>query len=73
MEEDLFDKSMKSIEEASLEHGPEKPVLLGRHLLGIVKEGPEMGEILAKAYEIQIEEDIKDAEELKKRVLNGSD
>ncbi|MFH1644418.1 MAG: HD domain-containing protein [bacterium] len=60
---------LQRAKEAQVEHEAEKPVLLGRHLLGIVKPGPEMGKFLKKAYEIQIEENIKDVEELKKRAL----
>jgi tRNA nucleotidyltransferase (CCA-adding enzyme) len=47
----------------------EAPLLLGRDLLNEVESGPQMGKLLKQAYEIQIEEDIKDKEELKRRVL----
>ncbi len=47
----------------------EKPILLGRDLLDVVQAGPQMGELLKKAYQIQIEEGIKDKQELKRRVL----
>ena len=47
----------------------EEPVLLGRDLMGDVKPGPEMGRLLKMAYEIQIDEGIRDKDELKKRVL----
>ena len=48
---------------------PEKPVLLGRDLLKYVQPGPELGKILARAYEIQLDEGIRDKKILKKRVL----
>ena len=64
-----FEQFMKQAEKASVAHGPEQPVLLGRHLFGLVSPGPRMGELLKKAYLIQIEEGIKDVEELKKRIL----
>jgi len=48
----------------------EKPVLQGRDLMGEVEPGPEMGRLVKKAYEIQIEEGIKNKRELKKRVLS---
>jgi len=70
--EDEFKEFMNNVKEALLEKGPEKPVLLGRHLFGIVPPGPEMGKLLKKAYEIQLEEGIKDVEELKNRVLRNS-
>ena len=48
---------------------PEKPALMGRHLLGVIPPGPEMGRLLKRAYEIQLAEGIQDVEELKTRVL----
>ena len=47
----------------------EKPLLQGRDLLDVVEPGSYMGELLKKAYQIQIEEGIRDKEELKRRVL----
>lgn len=48
---------------------PEAPVLTGADLLDVVEPGVRMGELLQKAYEIQIEEGIVKKEELKKRIL----
>ncbi len=47
----------------------EEPILHGRDVMDIVPPGPKMGELLKQAYEIQIEQGIKDKEELKQRVL----
>jgi tRNA nucleotidyltransferase (CCA-adding enzyme) len=63
---------LEKIDQLEVRHKPEAPVLLGRHLLDTIKPGPEMGKILNQAYEIQLEEGIKDVEELKKRALNIS-
>lgn len=49
--------------------GPEKPVLLGRDLIDLVKPGRQLGVLLERAYEIQINEGICDIEILKSRVL----
>lgn len=49
--------------------GPEAPILLGRHIIDDVASGKEIGKILERAYEIQIEENITDVDVLKKRVL----
>ena len=65
----VFEAFTQKMREANIEHGPEKPVLLGRHLLDVVEPGPKLGKLLDKAYDIQIEEGITDPEELKKRVL----
>lgn len=60
---------LKMAKQAKIDKGPEKPVLLGRHILDVIEPGPKVGIILKKAYKIQTEENIKDIEELKKRVL----
>jgi hypothetical protein len=44
--------------------------LQGRDLLDGIKPGPEMGALVKKAYEIQVQEGIRDKATLKKRVLN---
>lgn len=49
----------------------EEPVLQGRDLLDVIKPGPQLGKLVARAYEIQIEDGIKDKQELKKRVLQN--
>ncbi len=51
-----------------LEH-KEKQLLLGRDIADIVSPGPQMGELLKRAYEIQLDEGITDKEVLKKRLL----
>lgn len=69
--EEILKVFMQRVENAKVEHGPEQPVLQGRDLLGIVEPGPEMGRLLKKAYDIQIDEGVTDKEELKKRILNS--
>lgn len=62
---------LQKMNEACVSDKPEEPVLRGRDLLDVVSEGPELGELIKMAYEIQIEEGIGDKEELKKRVLES--
>ena len=64
-----FDDFLKMAKQAKIDKGPEKPVLLGKHILDVVDPGPQMGKFLKKAYEIQIEEGVQDVEELKRRVF----
>jgi tRNA nucleotidyltransferase (CCA-adding enzyme) len=64
---DIF---LQNAEQAQVLHETEKPILSGRDLLDVVKPGPNMGKLLKKAYELQIEEGIKDKQELKRRVLS---
>ncbi len=47
----------------------EEPVVQGRDLMAFVEPGPQMGELVKRAYEIQLEEGIKDKHALIKRVL----
>jgi tRNA nucleotidyltransferase (CCA-adding enzyme) len=56
-------------DQAKVHYKPEEPALKGRDLLDEIKPGKEMGRLLDRAYEIQIEEGITDKDELKKRVL----
>lgn len=48
----------------------EKPVITGSDLLDVIPPGPALGEAVKKAYEIQINKNITDKAELKKRVLS---
>jgi len=50
---------------------PELPLLMGRHLIDCIEPGPEMGNLLKQAYEIQLSEGIKAIDILKKRVLDN--
>lgn len=60
---------LEQAEALKVQREPERPVLMGRHLLEVMKPGPEMGKLLHRAYEIQLAEDILEVEELKRRVL----
>lgn len=66
-----FLEFIKKAEQAKVVTQPEAPVLLGRHLIDVVKPGPEIGKLLKKAYRIQIEHGITDPAELKKRVVKS--
>ena len=50
-------------------HRPEEAVLQGRDILHLNLSGPEMGRLLKKAYELQIEEGIVDKDELIRRIV----
>ena len=69
----VIEKFLEHAQKAKVQHEPEPHVLQGRDLLGIVEPGPQMGELLKKAYELQIQEGIVDKEELKRRVLEDAD
>jgi len=68
-----IDKFLSNARAAKVEKVPESPVLLGRDLMDMVEPGPKMGELLKRAYEIQIEQGIKDKEKLKEIVLQGGE
>ena len=56
-------------QKAGVLHGPEDAAVLGRDLLNYVQPGPEMGRLIGAAYEIQLEEGIRDKEALLQRIL----
>ncbi len=66
---DLFAAFIQRTEQTAVTNGPEAPVLLGRHLLDIVPAGPQLGKLLAKAYEIQLDTGIKDVATLRELLL----
>lgn len=48
---------------------PEPPLLTGRDFLDVCAPGPQLGTLVKHAYELQINENIADKDELKQRVL----
>ena len=68
--EDEFKNFLETSKSAHVLHAPEPAVLQGKDLIHLIEPGPHMGALLKKAYEIQIEENIHDIEELKKRILS---
>ncbi len=54
---------------AQVIHAPEEPILKGRDLLDTVSPGPELGKLLDRAYQLQVELGIVDKQELLKRIL----
>lgn len=68
---DLYQAFLTQAQQAEVFHGPEMPVLLGRHLLDIIPPGQELGQLLKLAYHIQIEEGIKDPDILRQRILGS--
>jgi len=65
----LVDWFLECARQSRVNKEPEKPVLMGRHLKGIIEPGPRMGKLLKEAYRIQLAEGIRDVETLKRRVL----
>jgi len=61
---------LRDAKNAQVVYKPVEPLFLGLDLVDIVKPGPEMGKLLKKAYEIQIDEGIKDKKELLRRIVN---
>lgn len=61
---------MDKIKELNLLDGPEEPILQGADLLDVCKPGPALGKLLKEAYTIQIENGIRDKQELKKRIVS---
>jgi len=47
----------------------EEPIVQGRDLMAFIKPGPHMGDLVKRAYAIQLDEGIKDKDTLLQRVL----
>ncbi len=60
---------IKKAHELAILERKEEPVLQGRDLLDVVAAGPELGRLVALAYDIQLEEGIHDKQQLRQRVL----
>ncbi len=65
-----LEEFLQRAQRAGVLEGPEKPLLSGQDLQGIIPPGPEMGALLQRAYNLQIDKNITDKEVLKKRVLS---
>lgn len=68
---DLFEAFLQQCDATAVTHGPEAPVLLGRHLLDVVSPGPKLGQLLQKAYDHQIEKDVTDVDALRTYALKN--
>jgi tRNA nucleotidyltransferase (CCA-adding enzyme) len=69
------DETVMVFAERAKEYGvinkPEEALVKGRDLLSMVAPGPILGQLLKNAYDIQIEENIHNKDELIKRVMSG--
>ncbi len=59
----------KKVEQAGVSTGAVEPILKGADLLDIVQPGPQMGELLRAAYEMQIDQGVTDKNILKEYVI----
>ncbi len=68
-EHPMVDWFLEQARALQVDRRPEPPVLKGRHLAGVLEPGPRMGRVLEAAYRLQLEEGLRDPEELKQRAL----
>jgi len=66
--EDL-DEFVRRAQDAGVLYQQEKPLLVGADLTSYVQPGPQIGELLKKAYQLQIEEGIIDKAVLLKKIV----
>ena len=59
----------KRAQEAQVLEAVEKPLLQGKDIADLVEAGPKMGELLRRAYELQIDEGITDRDVLRQRLI----
>ncbi len=67
----LIQTFLKNAQKYGVADGPELPILTGNDIAQEVPEGREVGLLLQRAYEIQIEEGVTDKNDLKKRVMKS--
>ena len=60
----------KRAQQANVYEYVEKPLLRGSDIVDIVTPGPQMGQLLKRAYQLQLDEEIADKAELKKRLVD---
>ena len=65
-----IEEFLKRAQQLHVAYKPEEPIIQGRDIADFVKPGPEMGRLVKRAYEIQIDEGISDKQELIKRILD---
>lgn len=65
-----IDVFLERAHESLVLKAPEEPVLHGRDLLDLFGPGPLLGLLTKRAYEIQIDQGIKDKEKLKELVID---
>lgn len=63
-----IDEFIKNAKKYGVYKKVEDPILQGRDIKDLIQPGPEMGRLLKRVYEIQLEKGIKDKAELKKRL-----
>ncbi|RJQ30207.1 hypothetical protein C4572_04570, partial [Candidatus Parcubacteria bacterium] len=66
-----IDKFIQRAQIAGVYDGIEEPILQGRDLMPEIEPGPEMGKLVHKAYEIQLNTGIRNKAELKRRILQS--
>ena len=67
--EDEIELFVRRAHNALVLHYPEPALLHGRDFLDVVSPGPVLGRLVDRAYSLQIEQNIKDKEMLKRMVL----
>lgn len=65
---DEVDIFLKHAQDAKVEHKEEPPILTGKDFLDVIEPGPHLGEVVKKAYELQMD-GLTDRNALKKKVL----
>jgi tRNA nucleotidyltransferase (CCA-adding enzyme) len=64
-------KFIKKADSLGILYKKEEPLLSGRDFIDVIKQGPEIGILVKQAYTIQIQESIKDKDNLKDIVLKN--
>ncbi len=70
--EPLVEEFFARAQEYGVAQGPEQPVLMGADFLDCCQPGPQLGLLVDRAYQLQIETGITDKKKLKEMVLKNN-
>lgn len=70
--EPLVEQFFIYAQEAGVAYGPEQRILTGADLLDVCETGPTLGDLVDRAYEIQMNDGITDKKKLKEMVLKNN-
>ena len=68
-DEKIVNKFFDAAESAGVLKSPEEPLVMGSDLVEHCQPGPELGNLVAAAYQLQIDESIKDKKHLLQKIM----
>ncbi len=70
--EPLVEEFLVHAQKYGVAYGPEEPIVTGADFLDVCAPGPQLGQLVKDAYELQIERSLHDKKKLKEMVLKNN-